>query len=331
MAPSNFICHSLYVRHPILNEQLPGNVGEFSMPSCGPCSAWKVLLKRTGAQLEVSVGPWEPNEYICFQSISLAPFKGGKHWNYTFDKKILQVGNRVTDIEQDNEYQFFIAMSAMDHIPVTSGASRVETLKDEVAIAKNKVIENKASMENLLADVYSVEMRFVFTQDKSSFSNVGLWAHCAILSKHQIERNIDPNRFAISKLDSQPKYIANSGKSTHIVPCWHPLDSDDSPWNLKPVQWDDLLFAADVYGIEELCALCQTHIIRAIENSNAIETLIHVGTQFPDVKEAALDYIARNTDTMFVDGNDPFAPFVQHPKCHELLVEVMLRSRFLCL
>ncbi|KAG0035410.1 hypothetical protein BGZ82_005278 [Podila clonocystis] len=123
-------------------------------------------------------------------------------------------------------------MSAMNRIPTTSGASRVETLKNEVAVAKNKVIENKATMENLLADVYS-----------------------------------------------------------------------------------------------ELRALCQTHVISGIENSNAVETLIHVGTQFPEVKEATLDYIARIMDTMFADGDDPFAPFVQQPKCHEILVEVMLRSR----
>lgn len=142
----------------------------------------------------------------------------------------------------------------------------------------------------------------------------------------EIERNIDPTRFAISKLDRPPKYSI-SGDSTRDEPCWRSLDSGDSPWNFKPVQWDDLLFAADLYKIEELRAICQKYVIEAIENTKAVETLIHVGTRFPEVKEAAINYIARNMDTMFADGNDPFAPFLQHPKCHELLVEVMLRSR----
>ncbi|KAF9312167.1 hypothetical protein BG003_006566 [Podila horticola] len=96
-----------------------------------------------------------------------------------------------------------------------------------------------------------------------------------------IERNIDPARFAIGKLDSPPKYATSTGDCTRDMPRWHPLDSDDSPWNLKPVQWNELLFAADLYKIEELRARCEQHVIEAIENSKAVETLIHVGAQFP--------------------------------------------------
>lgn len=171
MVPSKFICHTLYVRHPILSEQSPDNVGDFSMPSCGPCAAWKVLITRRDAQLEVAVGLWGPNKDIDLQSISLAPFKGGKHWNSTLDQNILKAGSRVTgewqfvsqefswfentcwqltscfclvvqipieDVERDGEYQFFIALSTIDPIPATSSASIVEALKDEVAFARNK-------------------------------------------------------------------------------------------------------------------------------------------------------------------------------------------------
>lgn len=42
------------------------------------------------------------------------------------------------DFEQDGEYQFYIAMSAMGIFPDTSGASRLETLKDEITVAKIK-------------------------------------------------------------------------------------------------------------------------------------------------------------------------------------------------
>lgn len=96
MAPSPFISHCLYVRHPTLGDQPPDNVGDFSMPSCGPCTAWKVRIERTGAQLEVSVGLWEPNKEISLQSMSLASFKGGRHWDSTFDKLVLQEGKRVS-------------------------------------------------------------------------------------------------------------------------------------------------------------------------------------------------------------------------------------------
>ncbi|KAF9325104.1 hypothetical protein BG006_011388 [Podila minutissima] len=67
-------------------------------------------------------------------------------------------------------------------------------------------------------------------------------------------------------------------------------------------------------------------IYSSIDDVKAIETLIHVGSQFPEVKEAVLSYIANNMRAIFAGRNDLFGPFVQHPRCHELLVEVMLRS-----
>lgn len=95
MSPIKFMAHSLCFRHPTLGDQPPHNASYIPMPSCGPCTAWNIHIKRTGAQLEVSVDLWGPNKDIAFQSISLVPFKGGKHWNSSFDKRVLQAGHRV--------------------------------------------------------------------------------------------------------------------------------------------------------------------------------------------------------------------------------------------
>ncbi|KAF9280804.1 hypothetical protein BGZ74_002519 [Mortierella antarctica] len=259
-------------------------------------------------------------------------------------------------------------MSTLD-IPDASGAPGVEALKDEIAIAKIKANERKATMSALLRDVYSVETQFIFTQDQSC-SGFGLGAHSCILSKYQVfdelikkavqetsdrdlgqgplilvvdkvsfttfcalltfiytgevERNIDPSQFAIKKLDSPPKYTSTYD-STGDVARRPPLDSD-SPKNLKPAAWEDLLFAADLYHIRELRALSQKHVIEAIESNKAVETLMRVGHQFPEIREASLNHIAKNIKAMFADGNDPFAPYIDDPKCHEFLVDVMLRS-----
>lgn len=140
----------------------------------------------------------------------------------------------------------------------------------------------------------------------------------------EIERNIDPTRFAISALDSPPKYTS-ACNSKGDVPRWHPLDSD-SAWNLKQASWEDLLYAADLYKIDELKSYCQNRLIEPIDDIKAIETLIHVGPQFLEVKERVLSYIAKNMKATFAGGNDPFEPIIQHPRCHKLLVEVILRS-----
>lgn len=259
-------------------------------------------------------------------------------------------------------------MSTWDHIPATSRATLLDKLQEEVAIAKHKADESKATMATLLRDVYSVQTQFIFTQDESC-SGYGLWAHRAILSRYpaidellnmaadeqsnkdldsgpltltvdkvsfttfcallmfiytgEIERNIDPTRFAISQIEFPTKTTVVHDNARDVTR-WRLL-SPDSPWDLKTVSWDNLLFAADLYKIEELRILCQKQLIETIGASNAVEKLINVGPKFPEVKEATIDYISKNMKTMFVGGEDPFAPFVHHPKCHELLVEVLLR------
>ncbi|KAG0334576.1 hypothetical protein BG000_008224 [Podila horticola] len=135
----------------------------------------------------------------------------------------------------------------------------------------------------------------------------------------EVERNIDLSRFAIRKVDNPPKYTRIYDSKGDIARR-HSLDLDSFK-NFQVVLWEDLLFAADLYRINELRALSQEHVIGAIESNKAGETLIRVGHQFPEVKEASLNHIAKNMKTMFANGNDPFAPYVDHSKCHELLVE----------
>ncbi|KAG0326579.1 hypothetical protein BG000_001312 [Podila horticola] len=81
-------------------------------------------------------------------------------------------------------------MSALEHILATSGAVRVDALKNEVALAKVKVDEGKAKMTTLLRDVYSVEARFVFTQGKTD-SDIGVNKLAKKLAQEQSKKDVD--------------------------------------------------------------------------------------------------------------------------------------------
>lgn len=50
-------------------------------------------------------------------------------------------------------------------------------------------------MMTLLKDVYSVDIRFMFTAD-NRFTDISLWVHRSILSKHQVFRNLIEHAFA---------------------------------------------------------------------------------------------------------------------------------------
>ncbi|KAF9325105.1 hypothetical protein BG006_011389 [Podila minutissima] len=204
-------------------------------------------------------------------------------------------------------------MSTLD-IPDASGAPGVEALKDEITIAKIKANESKAIMSALLRDsprirtvldsllgltpAYQVfdELIKKAVQETSDrdlgpgpltlvVDKVSFTTFCALLTfiyTGEVERNIDPGQFAIKKLDSPPKYTSTYD-STRDVPRCRPLDSD-SLNNRKPVVWEDLLFAADLYHIRGLRALSQKHVIEAIESNKAVETLMRVGHQFPEIR-----------------------------------------------
>ncbi|KAF9114087.1 hypothetical protein BGX27_000140 [Mortierella sp. AM989] len=106
---------------------------------------------------------------------------------------------------------------------------------------------------------------------------------------------------------------------------WHPLGSD-SPWKFKDVTWGELLLAADFYGVKDLRLLSEKKVISAISKSTVVETLFTIGTQFDKIKGFALDYIVDDMAALFPKGENPFAPYKNHPEYDEMLVELIHRK-----
>jgi hypothetical protein len=245
-------------------------------------------------------------------------------------------------------------------------------------------------MLSLLKDVHSVDTCFIFTSDKSC-SNLGLWAHSAILSHYKgfdelikkatraaspeqasksedsLDKSasiqpasdmaeslcvptsltieikgfslatmcsilyyiytgearilVNTDQYAISKAESTLVLHDSMGKARESVR-WDPLDVDSS-WKLKDVTWEELCLAAEYYGLDELQTRCEKEVLQLMDKSNVVDILFHVGLHVKEVKTQALKFIAEQMDSLFVDGNDPFESFKDHPKCHEMLVEVM--------
>ncbi|KAF9114089.1 hypothetical protein BGX27_000142 [Mortierella sp. AM989] len=113
------------------------------------------------------------------------------------------------------------------------------------------------------------------------------------------------------------------GKTRESI-CWSPLDSN-SPWKLKDVTWEELLLAADYFGVTDMRENCEEKVIGTMNESNVVDILFNIGCSFDTVKEAALDFIVKNMATLVLEGEDPFVAFKNHPDCHNLMFEVMRR------
>ncbi|KAG0347276.1 hypothetical protein BGZ54_004951, partial [Gamsiella multidivaricata] len=139
-----------------------------------------------------------------------------------------------------------------------------------------------------------------------------------------IERSADASKHAICTSESQlVSQTLRGAKPQQESIRWSPLESE-SPWKFKDVTWEELLVAADYYGVTDLRTRCEQAVIDEINQSNALQTLFTIGCSFEKVKESALDYLVENMATLVVDGgSDPFEPYETHPKCHSFMLELM--------
>ncbi|KAF8977512.1 hypothetical protein BGZ46_007335 [Entomortierella lignicola] len=137
----------------------------------------------------------------------------------------------------------------------------------------------------------------------------------------EINLPADPGQHVISRTLAMPKTSRKFRESF----LWNPMDVEVDPnWRLKDVPWEVLLQAADHYDVTEVREDCQDILIRAMSESNVMDTLFKVGSSFDTVKEAALDFIV-NMSTMISNGNNPFIAYKNHPDCHSFMFEVMRR------
>ncbi|KAF9401824.1 hypothetical protein BGX21_000462 [Mortierella sp. AD011] len=261
----------------------------------------------------------------------------------------------------------------------------------EVVLQGDAVTKNHEIMLILLRDIHSVDVCLVAESDKTC-SNVGLWAHRAILSRYkgfenaiqtackglsstsedmakltigdgdssssttvqgddilgpllipvekftlatlcvllryvytgQINLSAETNKHAISMTESTLTLEGITSRRKESVR-WHPLGTDSS-WKFKDVTWEELLVASDYYGVMDLKTQCENKVITAMNQSSVVETLFTIGCSFDKIKESALDYIVSNMATLFAEDKDSFAQFKDHPRCYEMLVEVIRRK-----
>ncbi|KAG0272983.1 hypothetical protein BGZ96_005075 [Linnemannia gamsii] len=151
---------------------------------------------------------------------------------------------------------------------------------------------------------------------------------CALLYyiyTDEVYLTIDTSRFAISSGEgSLVWHDATSGKVRDSIR-WHPTDRI-SPWKLKDVAWDELLVAADHYGIPDLRTICLTKMISAMNQSNVVGMLFSKSVSGTEVRQAAMKFIVENWDPIFQKGSntvDQFSAYRTDPECHEVLMELM--------
>ncbi|KAF9148817.1 hypothetical protein BG015_009441 [Linnemannia schmuckeri] len=91
----------------------------------------------------------------------------------------------------------------------------------------------------------------------------------------------------------------------------------------QPVKYEDLMLAADLYGIDDLAALCQQKVELSLNSRNVARILFDVAPRYPRIKAPALAYMVKSRATMFTKDADPFKDYRNHPDCYNLMLEVV--------
>lgn len=219
-------------------------------------------------------------------------------------------------LQKQSELQALVAANAKDDKPVSKIDSDVESTS--TVSAEDALNSSSAS------DTCSL----VIKVDKFSLATF-----CALLYyiyTDEVRLTVDTGCFAISSGESSLVWRdATTGKTRDTVR-WHPTDSSSS-WRLKDVTWDELLEAADHYGLSDLRANCLAKVICGMNHSNVVGTLFSKAISGPEARQAAMEYIVKHWGNIFQKGKtDPFMTYRDHPDCHEVLIELMqLKTKML--
>ncbi|KAG0006206.1 hypothetical protein BGZ79_006900 [Entomortierella chlamydospora] len=187
------------------------------------------------------------------------------------------------------------------------------------------------NMMTLLKDIDTANVCFI-VESGNTPSRVP-WAHKCILEKYTKLAEIIQAASTTSKGRVNMEESMVSCPST-LVPRWpeqlkYSADrhSPNSllPWRYRHIDWQDLLPAADYFGISDLRVRCEQAVIGSIEESNVMQILFSFGDRYEDIKEATLKYIVRNMALLIHGDKDPFEPYKSHASCYDILVEVMRR------
>ncbi|KAF8948602.1 hypothetical protein BGZ47_003866 [Haplosporangium gracile] len=79
---------------------------------------------------------------------------------------------------------------------------------------------------------------------------------------------------------------------------------------LKSVIWMEPLCVFDHFGVDGLCDVCLTQMVKSIKTFDVVKLLFEIGCAFETVMDAALHYIAQNLGSMFGEGKNAFKKLV---------------------
>ncbi|KAF9174453.1 hypothetical protein BGX21_000467 [Mortierella sp. AD011] len=151
-------------------------------------SSWSVKLSRSFDIFTVGI-TWIGNPRSTEEHMFDCPYKyihiasqtsqRGVTVNacYSWDRQPAEATIEAKKVSHDGKYIFDISISTEKDLP----ENQIDVLESR---PQDIVIRNHDIMSILLKDIYSVDVCFVFDFDKSC-SNVGLWAHRAVLSRYK--------------------------------------------------------------------------------------------------------------------------------------------------
>ncbi|KAF9144276.1 hypothetical protein BGX30_013333 [Mortierella sp. GBA39] len=91
----------------------------------------------------------------------------------------------------------------------------------------------------------------------------------------------------------------------------------------KAPMYEDLMLAADLYGIADLAFFCQQKVELSLNSGNVSRILFDVAPRYPRIKAPALAFMVKSRATMFTKNADPFKNYRNHPDCYSLMLEVV--------
>jgi hypothetical protein len=144
------------------------------------------------------------------------------------------------------------------------------------------------------------------------------------------EINLTPNtkHFTLSSIKPQNA----DGTRRTVSNAVSPHDRETAQWLSnqsltrvfgKVPMYEDLMLAADLYGIDELATFCQQKVELSLSPLNVSRILFDVALRYPRIKASALAYMVKSRATIFAKGADPFKDYRNHPECYSLMLEVV--------
>ncbi|KAF8927151.1 hypothetical protein BGZ58_010592 [Dissophora ornata] len=185
----------------------------------------------------------------------------------------------------------------------TFSKSSFSTTSPSTTVASQGPAIQTVLIEKFSLATFCVLLRYIYTGD--------------------VSLSVDTSQHAISMTESSLvlQAITRGGKKQESIR-WNPLDST-SPWRFKDTAWEELLEAADYFGVSDLRAQCEEAVVKALDESKAVAMLFNTGPCFDKTKESAMQFVVKNMASMVKDGKEPFTLYKDHPDCYRVMFEVM--------